>query len=151
MWRRCRVSYVTGASSWYWLTVWQGLLSLQQVRVEGGMYLFLLFLLFHFCLFYEWRLCRKLLDEPWSDVALIVYWYPTLELASIRGPSSQNYQILDDLFQPVIGCLNPDSLTTVILWTLTHYVLICILQSWAGEQVHSIPYTVTCATSEDLN
>ena len=26
--RRCRVSYVTGASNWYWLTVGQGLLSL---------------------------------------------------------------------------------------------------------------------------
>ena len=28
LWRRCRVSYVTGASNWYWLSVWQGLLSL---------------------------------------------------------------------------------------------------------------------------
>ena len=32
--QRCRVSYVTGASNWYWLTVGQGLLSLQQVRVQ---------------------------------------------------------------------------------------------------------------------
>ena len=24
----CLVSYVTGASNWYWLTIWQGLLSL---------------------------------------------------------------------------------------------------------------------------
>ena len=32
---QCYVSYVTGASNWYWLTVGQGLLSLQQVRVEG--------------------------------------------------------------------------------------------------------------------
>ena len=28
VWRRCRVSYVTGVSNWYWLTVGQGLLSL---------------------------------------------------------------------------------------------------------------------------
>ena len=28
VWRRCRVSYFTGASNWYWLTVGQGLLSL---------------------------------------------------------------------------------------------------------------------------
>ena len=28
VWRRCRVSYVTGASNWYWFTVGQGLLSL---------------------------------------------------------------------------------------------------------------------------
>ena len=41
--QRCRVSCVNGASSWYWLTVGQGLLSLQQVRVEGVV-LFLLFL-----------------------------------------------------------------------------------------------------------
>ena len=39
VWRRCRVSYVTGASSWYWLTVVKGLLSLQQVRVEGNVFI----------------------------------------------------------------------------------------------------------------
>ena len=39
VWRRCCVSYFTGASNWYWLTVGQGLLSLWQ-----GMLLFLLFL-----------------------------------------------------------------------------------------------------------
>ena len=49
VWRRCRVSYVTGGSNWDWLTVGQGLLSLSQVRVEGGMFLFLLFLHFHSC------------------------------------------------------------------------------------------------------
>ena len=32
--QRCHVSYVTRASSWVWLTVEQGLLSLQQYRVE---------------------------------------------------------------------------------------------------------------------
>ena len=35
VWQRCLVSNVTGVSNWYWLTVGQGLLSLQQVRVEG--------------------------------------------------------------------------------------------------------------------
>ena len=35
VWQRCRVSCVTRASNWYWLTVGQGLLSLQQVWVEG--------------------------------------------------------------------------------------------------------------------
>ena len=35
MWQRCRVSCVTRTSNWYWLTVGQGLLSLQQVWVEG--------------------------------------------------------------------------------------------------------------------
>ena len=36
--QRCRVSCVIRASNWYWLTGGQGLLSLQQVRVEGGMF-----------------------------------------------------------------------------------------------------------------
>ena len=43
---RC-VAYVTGTSNCEWLAVEQGLLSLQQVMVEGGMFLFLLFLHFH--------------------------------------------------------------------------------------------------------
>ena len=38
--RRCPVAFVTGASNWYWLTVGQVLLSLQQVGVEGECYLF---------------------------------------------------------------------------------------------------------------
>ena len=44
--QRCRVSCITGASDWYWFTVGQGLLSLQQVRVEGECFYFL-FLHFH--------------------------------------------------------------------------------------------------------
>ena len=47
--RRCPVAFVTGASNWYWLTVGQGLLSLQQVKVEGGCcYFFSSFVFFHF-------------------------------------------------------------------------------------------------------
>ena len=34
------VVYLTGPSSWYWLTVGQGLLSLYQERVEGGEYFY---------------------------------------------------------------------------------------------------------------
>ena len=37
--RRCCVSYITGASNWYWLTV--------VGKGRGGMFLFLLFLHFH--------------------------------------------------------------------------------------------------------
>ena len=59
--QRRPVAFVTGIPNWYWLTVGQGLLSLQQVRIEGeccyffcsaagkdrgGMLLFLLFLHF---------------------------------------------------------------------------------------------------------
>ena len=33
--QRCRVSYITGAFTWHWLTVEQSLQSLQQVRVKG--------------------------------------------------------------------------------------------------------------------
>ena len=42
VWRYC-VSYVTGASNWYWLTVGQGLLSTKQVRVEGECFYFFAF------------------------------------------------------------------------------------------------------------
>ena len=47
--QRCRVSCVTGASNWYWLTIVQGLLSLQQVKVEGECFYFFCFFTFiHF-------------------------------------------------------------------------------------------------------
>ena len=42
------VTFVTGAPNWYWLTVGQGLLSLQQVRVEECCYFFCSFTFFHF-------------------------------------------------------------------------------------------------------
>ena len=41
--RRCCVSYITGASNWYWLTVGQGLLSLKWVREEGECFYFFCF------------------------------------------------------------------------------------------------------------
>ena len=41
--QKCHVPYVRGASSWYWLTVGQGLLSLQQVRVEEECFYFFCF------------------------------------------------------------------------------------------------------------
>ena len=44
--QRCRVSYITGASNWYWLTVGQGLVSLQHVRVEGDCFNFFCFFSF---------------------------------------------------------------------------------------------------------
>ena len=47
--QRCHVSCITGASNWYWPTVGQGLLSLQQVRVKGECFYFFCFLTFiHF-------------------------------------------------------------------------------------------------------
>ena len=42
----CHVSYVTGASNWYCLTVGQGLISLYQVRVEGECLYFFCFFTF---------------------------------------------------------------------------------------------------------
>ena len=44
--RRCPLSYITIGSNWYWLTVGQGLLSLQQVRVEGKCLYFFCFFTF---------------------------------------------------------------------------------------------------------
>ena len=49
--QRCPVAFVTGASNWYWLSFGQGLLSLQQVRVEGECYFFCSFMFFHFPLY----------------------------------------------------------------------------------------------------
>ena len=46
--QRCFVSCVTRASNWYWLTVRQGLLSLQLVRVEGECFYFFCFFTFIF-------------------------------------------------------------------------------------------------------
>ena len=46
--QRCRESCVTRASNWYCLIVGQGLLSLQQVRVEGNVFYFLCFFIFLF-------------------------------------------------------------------------------------------------------
>ena len=46
VWWRCRVSYVTWASNWYWLPIGQGLLSLKQVRVEGERFYFFCFFTF---------------------------------------------------------------------------------------------------------
>ena len=43
---RCRVSCITEVSNWYWLTVGQGLLSLQQVWVEGECFCFFCFFTF---------------------------------------------------------------------------------------------------------
>ena len=44
--QRCRISCVTGPSNWYRLSVGQGLLSLQQVRVEGECFYFFCFFTF---------------------------------------------------------------------------------------------------------
>ena len=44
--QRCRVFYVTGASNWDWLAFGQGLLSLQQVRVEVECFYFFGFFTF---------------------------------------------------------------------------------------------------------
>ena len=46
--RRCPVAFVTRVSNWYWLTVRQGLLSFQQIRVEVQCYFFCSFTFFHF-------------------------------------------------------------------------------------------------------
>ena len=46
--RRCCVSYITGASNWYWLS-WARPAILVVGKGRGGMFLFLLFLHFHSC------------------------------------------------------------------------------------------------------
>ena len=51
VWQKCCVSYVTGASNWYWLTVacWARPAILVAGKDRGGMCLFLPFLHFHSC------------------------------------------------------------------------------------------------------
>ena len=46
VWQMCRVSYVIGASNWYWLPFGQGLLSFWQARVEGKCFYFFSFFTF---------------------------------------------------------------------------------------------------------
>ena len=67
VWRRCRVSYVTGASNWDWLTVGQGLISLSQVRVEEK-YFFLIYL---FCFFTSIPVSLSFL--PLSSISCTIY------------------------------------------------------------------------------
>ena len=50
--RKCLVAFVTGPPNWYWLTVRQCLLSLQQVRAEGNccrLFCYFAFFRFPFC------------------------------------------------------------------------------------------------------
>ena len=65
VWRRCCVSYVTGASNWYWLPLF-----LQQVRVEGGMFLFLLSSLSFIFLI---LLCLSLSSPLFSSFSLLPF------------------------------------------------------------------------------
>ena len=46
VWRRCRVSYVTGAPNWYWLPVGQGLLSFVASKDRGECFYFFCFFTF---------------------------------------------------------------------------------------------------------
>ena len=66
MWR-CRVSYVTGASNWYWLTVGQGLLFLIAGKGTGGMF-------YVFCFF-------TFIPVPLSSLSLLSS--PLLSLLSL--------------------------------------------------------------------
>ena len=70
--QRCGVAYVTRASNWgYWLTVGQGLISLQQVRVEGGVFIFSVSLLsFSFALSF---LSFSLISSTISSISLLPF------------------------------------------------------------------------------
>ena len=66
--QRCCVSCITGVSNRDWLSVGQGLLSLQQVRVEGECFYLFCFLAFiHFALSplsHSYPLCYLCLSSP---------------------------------------------------------------------------------------
>ena len=114
--QRCHVSCVTWASNWYWLTVGQGLLSLQQVRVEGECFYFFgsslsfIFLfspvhLFHFL----YNLSSPFLWEMTQNdpQGLMCCWTPTQSIHSSWMYSSlsidsitKTYQYNFDPFKP---------------------------------------------------
>ena len=111
--QRCRVSCVTGVSNKDWLTDGQGLLSVQQVRVEGGIYhFFCFFTIIHFplppmslsfifstissisLLLSFWRR-HKMTHKGWHVVKLHynqsggVIWHPTQWAHNVKMTSYQ--------------------------------------------------------------
>ena len=69
--QRCHVSCVTWASNWYWLTVGQGLLPLQQVWVEGECFNF--FFVFTFIHFPPFPLSLSFISSTISSISLLPF------------------------------------------------------------------------------
>ena len=96
--QRCRISHVTGASNWYWLTVGQGLLSLQQERVEGECFNF-------FCCFIH---------------SFFFLLYPSLSSPLLSLLSFLSLSLGDDTKWPIrVGVsLNPNTISRPwqVLW-----------------------------------
>ena len=112
---------VTGASNWYWLTVGKGLLSLQQLRVQGDFFISL-FLYFHSFSFF-------------SPVPLLHLLYYFFSLFSVS--------LEDDIKWPTVVdvSLNPNTISQSKYWdTLTSY--------HTGPNIWTNPfyYTLMCLT-----
>ena len=70
---------LTWASNWYWLTVWQGLLSLQQVWVEGEC----LFFFYFFCFFTFIPLHFLFLPCPSLHLLYYIFYLFSLSLGDV--------------------------------------------------------------------
>ena len=111
--QKCRVSYVTGVSNWDWLTVGQGLLSLQQVGVEGECFYF-------FCFF-------PIIPVPLSTLFLS-FISSTISFLAFSGRWHKNPQRLTSLDSNTInqyslelphqGNSNEYSQHTIIIWKI---------------------------------
>ena len=69
--QKCRVSCLTRASNWYWGIVGQGLLPLQQVRIEGECFYFFCF--FSFIHFPLSSLSLSFISSTISSISLLSF------------------------------------------------------------------------------
>ena len=99
--QRCRVSYVTEASKWYLLTVGQGLLSFQKVKVEGECFYF-------FCFF-------TFIYFPFSPVPLFHLLYCLLSLFPLSLGDNAKWPTRVDV------SLNPNSIKSVTRCAVTKH------------------------------
>ena len=113
--QRCRVSYVTRASSWYWLTVGQGLLSLQQVRVEEECFYFFFFFFFFF---FHFRSVFSFFTVPLFHLLYFLFLFsPPLRETTLPGFRVSPFSQGDDTKWPtmVFVSFNPNTINQSIV------------------------------------
>ena len=123
--QRCRLSCITGVSNWNWLTVGQGLLSLQQVRVEEeGFYFFCFFTFIHF---------------PLSPLSLS-FIFSTFSLISLLPFSGRQHEMTHKGWHVVKPQHNQNALTCVLKYCLR----VCVSLSLSSLTAVSPLLTYLC-------